>query len=225
MRVEERPGWAQAISIQDALREMLLCCCWPVHKCVTLLSCFDTLIVAVFAYKSFNLLVNTIYEPHWTTIVSFLFFLSFFTCQLTATIYIILAHRRNLAHYCYPRLVLITGLIVCSVIACAVTIFYLNGSQTTLNNFIFRLCEYFFGEIDDRERAELKSELKIYAGAFLALGMTFCVYSIIELLLTHKFYKSLKGFAPVPQGDPSAPQPAFNPDFTQTTGKVYPNYA
>uniref|UniRef100_A0A158PBT2 MARVEL domain-containing protein n=1 Tax=Angiostrongylus cantonensis TaxID=6313 RepID=A0A158PBT2_ANGCA len=188
------------------------------------LSCFDTLIVAVFAYKSLIVLENTIHEPHWTTIVSFLFFLCFFVCQLIATTFIILAHKRNLAHYCYPRLVLITGLIVCSATACAITIFYFGGPQTAMNKFIFRMYEYFFERIDDREKAELKSELKLYAGAFLALGMTFCTYSIFELLLTRKFYKSLKGFEPVPQGDPSAPQPAYNPDYIQTPGKVYPNF-
>ncbi|KAK6013041.1 hypothetical protein OSTOST_21709 [Ostertagia ostertagi] len=54
----------QAISISlHTLHSMLLCCCWPVHKCVTVLSCFDTLIVAIFTYKSLNLLAHTIYEP------------------------------------------------------------------------------------------------------------------------------------------------------------------
>ncbi|VDM57879.1 unnamed protein product [Angiostrongylus costaricensis] len=201
---------------------MLLCCCWPVHKCVTVLSCFDTLIVAVFAYKSLIVLENTIYEPHWTTIVSFLLFLCFFVCQLMATTFIILAYKRNLAHYCYPRLVLIIGLIVCSAIACTVTIFYFGGPQTAMNKFIFRMYEYFFERIDDQEKAELKSELKLYAGASQSLLNP--VFSIFELLLTRKFYKSLKGFAPVPQGDPSAPQPAYNPDYMQTPGKVYPNF-
>ncbi|KAK6056595.1 hypothetical protein COOONC_05901 [Cooperia oncophora] len=54
----------QAISISlHTLHSMLLCCCWPVHKCVTVLSCFDTLIVAIFTYKSLNLLAHTIDDP------------------------------------------------------------------------------------------------------------------------------------------------------------------
>lgn len=203
---------------------MLLCCCWPVHKCVTVLSCFDTLIVAVFAYKSLNLLTNTVNDPHWTTIVSSLFFICFFVCQLIATTFIILAQKRSIARYCYPRLVLIAGLTVCSAMACIVIMCYFGGAQSSMNQFIFRVYEYFFEQIDDRERAELKSELRLYAGGFLALAFTFCVYSIFELLLTRKFYQTLDEFAPVPQAEPIAPlQPAYNPEFAQTPGKVYPN--
>ncbi|RCN37665.1 hypothetical protein ANCCAN_16415 [Ancylostoma caninum] len=214
----------QTLSILlHTLHTMLLCCCWPVHKCVTVLSCFDTLIVTIFAYKSFNVLTDTIHDPHWSTIFSFLFFLCFAACQLIATIFIILAHKRNIAHYCYPRLVLITGLIVCSAIACIVMLIYFGGAQSSMNNFFFRMYEYFFEKVDDIEKAELKSELKLYAAGFLALALTFCIYSIFELFLTRKFYQSLDEFTPVPQNDPSAPQPAFNPDFAQTPGKVYPD--
>ncbi|KJH47375.1 hypothetical protein DICVIV_06538 [Dictyocaulus viviparus] len=110
-------------------------------NCFQLLSSFDTLIVGIFAYKSLNVLTRTIYEPHWTTIVSFLFFLCFFVCQLIATTFIILAQRKSVAHYCYPRLVLITGLTLCSSIACIVMIFYFAGSQAAMNNFFFRIYE------------------------------------------------------------------------------------
>ncbi|XGW30549.1 hypothetical protein V3C99_009477, partial [Haemonchus contortus] len=215
----------QALSISlHTLHSMLLCCCWPVHKCVTVLSCFDTLIVAILTYKSLNLLANTIYEPHWTTIFSFFFFLCFFICQLIATTFIILAHKRSIARYCYPRLALILGLIVCSGLACVIILIYFGGAQTSMTAFFFRIYEYFFGQLDDQERTELKSELKLYAGAFFALALTFCVYSAFEFFLTRKFYQTLLGFAPIPQNDPTAPmQPAYNPEFAQTPGKIYPN--
>ncbi|VDP10968.1 unnamed protein product [Heligmosomoides polygyrus] len=113
---------------------------------------------------------------HWTTIVSSLFFICFFVCQLIATTFIILAQKRSIARYCYPRLVLIAGLTVCSAMACIVIMCYFGGAQSSMNQFIFRVYEYFFEQIDDRERAELKSELRLYAGGFLALAFTFCVY-------------------------------------------------
>ncbi|VDL64816.1 unnamed protein product, partial [Nippostrongylus brasiliensis] len=141
-----------------------------------------------------------------------------------ATTFIILAHKKNIARYCYPRLVLIVGLTVCSALACIIILFYFGGAQSSMNNFFFRIYEYFFEEIDDRERVELRSELRLYLGAFLALGLTFCLYCAFELYLTMKFYKTLQGFAPVPQSDPSAPlQPAYNPEFAQPPGKIYPN--
>ncbi|KHJ82210.1 hypothetical protein OESDEN_18098 [Oesophagostomum dentatum] len=102
-------------------------------------------------------------------------------------------------------------------------LFYFGGAQSSMNNFFFRIYEYSFGKVDEIEKVQLKSELKLYAAAFFALALTFCTYSIFELFLTRKFYQSLDEFRPVPQADPSAPQPAFNPEFGQTPGKVYPN--
>ncbi|CAJ0600831.1 unnamed protein product [Cylicocyclus nassatus] len=215
MGVEPVVSREQPLSILHTLHMMLLCCCWPVHKCVTVLSCFDTLIVTVLAYKSFNALSSAIHDPDWFTVLFFLFFLGFATCQIIATIFIILAHKRNIARYCYPRLVLIAGLTICSAIACIVMLFYFGGAQATMNNFFFRVYEYFFEEVDALERAELKSELRMYAAGFFVLALTFCAYSLFELFLTRKFYLSLDDFTPIPQSDPSAPQPAFNPDFAQ----------
>ncbi|KAK6045445.1 hypothetical protein COOONC_17050 [Cooperia oncophora] len=101
---------------------------------------------------------------------------------------------------------------------------YFGGAQSSMTAFFFRVYEYFFGTVDEHERVELKAELKLYAGAFFALALTFCVYSTFELFLTRKFYNTLVSFAPVPQNDPTAPlQPAFNPEFGQTPGKIYPN--
>uniref|UniRef100_A0A1I7X7M4 Uncharacterized protein n=1 Tax=Heterorhabditis bacteriophora TaxID=37862 RepID=A0A1I7X7M4_HETBA len=170
--------------------------------------------------------MDTINEPHWTTILSFLFFLSFLICQVIATGFVILAQKKNIAHYCWPRLVLITGLVVCSTVACIVMLCYFGGAASAMNNFFFNAFEYFFYQtFDENQRAEIKSELKLYAAALFVLAITFGLYSVFELMLTRKFYMSLSQFSAVPQIEPSAPHPAYNPDYTQPPTKIYPNIA
>ncbi|CCD70586.1 Proteolipid protein 2 [Caenorhabditis elegans] len=84
---------------------MLLCCCWPLGKCAKVLACFDTLIVAIFAYKSFIILMETMnHNLHWTTVIAFLFFSMFLICEILGTIFIILAAQKKIARYCIPRL-------------------------------------------------------------------------------------------------------------------------
>ncbi|CAI4229425.1 unnamed protein product [Auanema sp. JU1783] len=195
-------------------RMITCCCCWPVHKCVTALSCLDTLIVAYVTYKFGNTLFSTFYEPEWFSVAAFLFFFAFLVCQVLGTVFIIQAHKKNNRRYCYPRLTLLLGLTIIALIACLIVLIYFFGAHTSMNNFFLKAYEWFFGAVNDKERAEILGELKLYAFAFLLLTLTFFLYSVFELLLTRKFYQSLAHFERVPQNEATAPhQPPFNPDY------------
>ncbi|CAD6196233.1 unnamed protein product [Caenorhabditis auriculariae] len=177
-------GWREipeqsCLSIFGAvLSKMFLCCCWPVHKCVTALalSALDNNVIA-------SLLL------HFSDL--------------------------SLAHYCLPRLTLIAGLLICSIITFAVLCFYFAGGATTMNEFYYSVLEYFFGEeLTDAEKVEMKYETRYYAVGFTALTIVFMIYCVFELLLTRKFYKQLNTFMPV-STEASAPPPAFNPEYSQ----------
>lgn len=86
--------------------------------------------------------------------------------------------------------------------------------------------QWFFSEqLDEKDRNELRHELKIYVGCFMALAITFAVYTILELALTNKYYKSLKSFELIATNDPTAPlQSAYNPDYPPPQ-KMYPDLA
>uniref|UniRef100_A0A1I7TB61 PDR_CDR domain-containing protein n=1 Tax=Caenorhabditis tropicalis TaxID=1561998 RepID=A0A1I7TB61_9PELO len=85
---------------------------------------------------------------------------------------------------------------------------YFAGSAQSVNNFLFRVYEYFFGEtLTDADRVELKHELRV-----------------ITLWLTIKFKQSLNEFEPVPT-EPTAPQLAHNPAYAEPPLKSYPNMA
>lgn len=204
---------------------MVLCCCWPIHKCVQALSCLDTLVIAIFAYKSFDDFLSTSGDPHWTTIAAVLFFSAFFVCQLLGTVFIHLAHTKNIARYCLPRLVLICGLVVCSLILNIIMIVYFTGGSKAMNGFFFKAYEYFFDEqLSEVNKVELKYEIRNYAIVFFLLTVTFMIYSIFELYLTKKFKDTLRDFQAVPT-EASAPQMSYNPEFAEPPKKVYPNIA
>ncbi|GMT25307.1 hypothetical protein PFISCL1PPCAC_16604, partial [Pristionchus fissidentatus] len=130
---------------------MFLCCCWPVHKCATILSVFDTLIVSIFAYNVFKHLVagQTYVSPRllikiyndWMTAVAFLFCTGFLVCQVIGTVFIIMAPKKKIAHYCWPRLVLITGLLICGLIAVVVMGVYFSGKSAGMNNALISVYE------------------------------------------------------------------------------------
>ncbi|CAI2350870.1 unnamed protein product [Caenorhabditis sp. 36 PRJEB53466] len=204
---------------------MFFCCCWPIGKCAKVLAFFDTLIVAVFAYKSFGMLMDTFNNLHWTTILSFLFFTSFLICHILGTVFIVLAHQKKIARYCLPRLVLISGLTVCSIIVLIFMATYFAGSAQSVNAFLFRVYEYFFGvPLTDSDKVELKHELRYYGVAFFLLAFLFFIYNVFELWLTIKFKQTLNDFEPVPT-EPTAPQLSHNPAFAEPPLKSYPNMA
>ncbi|ULT97659.1 hypothetical protein L3Y34_005468 [Caenorhabditis briggsae] len=156
---------------------MILCCCWPLGKCAKVLAAFDFLIVGFFFIKSCEMLMETANDLHWTTIVSFFFFLGFIICQALGLFFIVLAAKKKCARYCLPRLVLIAGLTVCSLIVLIFMLTYFAGSAQSVNNFLFKVYEYFFGTVlTDAERVELKHELRYYGAAFFVLAALFFIY-------------------------------------------------
>ncbi|GMR49034.1 hypothetical protein PMAYCL1PPCAC_19229 [Pristionchus mayeri] len=203
---------------------MFLCCCWPVHKCATILSCFDTLIVFVFFYNVLTAMMkgstmaNSQYsffcsDPYH--IVALLFCTAFLVCQLIGTIFICMAPKKKIAHYCWPRLVLITGLLICATIALVVMGIYFSGQRATMTNAMFSVVDFFYEDpLTPKERQEMSKDLKWYAGVLFALLIVFVIYLLFELLLLKKMYNELKKseFHPVATQEPTAP-PAFNPEF------------
>ncbi|CAB3409319.1 unnamed protein product [Caenorhabditis bovis] len=222
-RDEQEEADENCLSILAALfRKMIFCCCWPIQKCCKVLALLDTVIVGYFAYKSTNNLMETWGNWHWTTIAPFLFFVAFFVCHVLGTVLLILGVKRNMAHYCLPRLVLISGLTVCSLICILVMIAYFTGASVSINAFIFRVYEYFFEQqLSDVEKVEMKHELIYYGIAFLILAIAFFVYNVLELMLTRKLQKSLNVFTAVP----TAPPAPYNPAYAAPPQKAYPNLA
>ncbi|KAF8374321.1 hypothetical protein PRIPAC_80750 [Pristionchus pacificus] len=230
---ERRIGGVRVSSVRDTAicaacavgcYRMFLCCCWPVHKCATILSVFDTLIVSVFFY---NVLKNVakghtdsdrlseLIHNDWMTVAGLMFCTAFLVCQLIGTVFICMAPKKKIAHYCWPRLVLITGLLICGVIALVVMCLYFSGKSLAMNNALFAVYEFFFDDkMSQADRQHVSKDLKIYAGAFFALIIVFVLYTLFELLLLRKMYNELKKgeFHPVSTQEPSAP-PAFNPEF------------
>ncbi|GMS96555.1 hypothetical protein PENTCL1PPCAC_18730, partial [Pristionchus entomophagus] len=203
---------------------MFLCCCWPVHKCATILSLFDTLIVSAFAYNVFKNVMKghtenqrkyIIFYRDWMTICAFIFCTAFLVCQLIGTVFIIMAPKKKIAHYCWPRLVLITGLLICGLITVIVMAIYFSGQSKAMNEALFSVYEFFFDDqLTQKEKHDLGKDLKYYAGAFFGLSIVFVLYTIFELLLLKKMYNDLKKgeYHPAATQEPSAP-PALNPDF------------
>ncbi|UMM30834.1 hypothetical protein L5515_012558 [Caenorhabditis briggsae] len=223
-RRREEPSSVLSI-LGSCSRKMILCCCWPLGKCAKVLAAFDFLIVGFFFIKSCELLMETANDLHWTTIVSFLFFLGFIICQALGLFFIVLAAKKKCARYCLPRLVLIAGLTVCSLIVLIFMLTYFAGSAQSVNNFLFKVYEYFFGTVlTDAERVELKHELRYYGAAFFVLAALFFIYNVFALWLTIKFKQTLNEFEPVPT-EPTAPQLAHNPAYAEPPLKSYPNMA
>ncbi|CAO4375559.1 unnamed protein product [Caenorhabditis nigoni] len=223
-RRREEPSSVLSI-LGSCSRKMILCCCWPLGKCAKVLAAFDFLIVGFFFIKSCELLMETANDLHWTTIVSFLFFLGFIICQALGLFFIVLAAKKKCARYCLPRLVLIAGLTVCSLIVLIFMLTYFAGSAQSVNNFLFKVYEYFFGTVlTDAERVELKHELRYYGAAFFVLAALFFIYNVFALWLTIKFKQTLNEFEPVPT-EPTAPQLAHNPAYAEPPLKSNPNMA
>uniref|UniRef100_A0A1I7TB60 PDR_CDR domain-containing protein n=1 Tax=Caenorhabditis tropicalis TaxID=1561998 RepID=A0A1I7TB60_9PELO len=102
---------------------------------------------------------------------------------------------------------------------------YFAGSAQSVNNFLFRVYEYFFGEtLTDADRVELKHELRYYGVGVFRPGHLVFIYNVITLWLTIKFKQSLNEFEPVPT-EPTAPQLAHNPAYAEPPLKSYPNMA
>ncbi|CAJ0918255.1 unnamed protein product, partial [Mesorhabditis belari] len=83
--------------------------------------------------------METISSPHWTTVFAFFFFTFFLVCQVLASIFTVLAHKRSLAHYLIPRLILCAGLFICSTIAFIVMLIYFMGGEHKMNEAVFKL--------------------------------------------------------------------------------------
>ena len=125
-----------------------------------------------------------------------------------------MAPKRKIAHYCWPRLVLVCGLAICSLIALIIMGIYFAGSSERLEDMFMAVCGFFFGEFDEDDKIGMKKDIRNYAYAFAALVSVFFIYTLFELLLLKKMYNDLKDqeFHPVATQEPSAP-PAFNPEY------------
>ncbi|CAJ0580481.1 unnamed protein product, partial [Mesorhabditis spiculigera] len=190
---------------------MFCCCCWPLHKCVTVLSLLDTVIIAFFAFNAFEELAQTIDDPHWITIVSFVVLTAILICQILASICTVQAHKRSFAHYLLPRLALCGMLVILSTLGCIFVLYYFMSGEEKMNKMVFQLHDYFYpGELDDFEKGRMVSDLKIYAGVFGLLSCVYALYNGFALMLTKKYYEHLNGFRPLPQ---EASAPACNPDY------------
>ncbi|CAI5447535.1 unnamed protein product [Caenorhabditis angaria] len=223
-REEENSSCCVSI-LKITCTKMFLCCCWPIQKLVKLLSCFDSLVIAIFAYNCIDTFMDTINNLHWTTIFSTFFFTFFLVCQLLATVLIFRAASKNIARYCLPRLVLIGGLAICSFAAIVFLIYYFAKGSTQLNEMLYSIIEYFTDEkLEDLERNEYKHQLRYYGVGFLVLASTYFMYNIFQLWLTFKFQSTLNDFEAV-STEPTAPQQSYNPDFGAPPTKYYPNDA
>ncbi|PAV81134.1 hypothetical protein WR25_22381 [Diploscapter pachys] len=114
---------------------------------------------------------------HWTTVIALIVTSVLLFLQILSTIFLWLAHYKNIADYVWPRLTLLICLLVCSTIVLILMASFFMGKSKSMTEFFLSAYEYIFDDIlDEKERIELKSEIKFYAGALMVLEIIYICY-------------------------------------------------
>ncbi|KHN86926.1 hypothetical protein Tcan_15109 [Toxocara canis] len=117
------------------------CCCWPAFRCAISLSILDTVIVGLLWFRSVDLLFGAFTHAGLIDVFVFIVLFGLLVCESLATGALVLSHRRQIARYVSPRLVLLGGQLMVAVLTCILIALYFGGLSRALNDFIISCYE------------------------------------------------------------------------------------
>jgi hypothetical protein len=211
------------LSVGRALRrlpKMVCCClCCPIFKCAVWFCVFEIITSFFVWYGALDFLFKTFDDLQLKDALLLVFLTAWLVTLVTSTGTLIAAERRKEPTFIWPRLIQLTGLLICGLLGALILFTYFSGGSSTINGWIISTYQSIFieGEMSTEEKKAIQSELNLIAMCCVAVDFLYLCYFSVAMCVTWKYYKGMKRehphFRALSQNEPTAPPPPVNPHY------------
>jgi len=193
---------------------MVCCClCCPIFRCALGFCLLELCVSSYIWFHSFDHLVKTFEALQLKDILFSLFLSAWLITLLTSTVTLLAGERKKNAMFILPRIIQLTGLLICGFLWAALLCIYFTGGSARINAFIIDTYELIYGSevlnadeaklmygsdgvngkgYVDLSRKEMSNELHYYFLASIIIDFLLICYAGFALALTRKYQKEME---------------------------------